>query len=100
MVSLPRVYRYDATFDRGSDDIEIPVVVMVGRIDAESSRNALGPYVDPVGQQSVKLAIEKYSSTVWDIAHVLDVQFLVMIVASVEYLTATFRVRVVGPGRG
>jgi hypothetical protein len=100
MISLPRVYSYDATFQRGSDDIEIPIVVMVGRIDAEASRNAIGPYVDPHGTQSIKLAIEKYQSNVWDIAHVLDVQFLVMVVSSVEYLTATFRVRVVGSGRG
>jgi hypothetical protein len=98
MVSLPRVYRYDATFDRGSDDIEVPIVVMVGRIDAESARNALGPYVDPTGPESVKHAIEHHPSTVWDIAHVMDVQFLVMSVSSLEYLTATFRVRVVGKG--
>jgi hypothetical protein len=100
MVSLPRVYRYDSTFDRGSDDIEIPIVVMVGRIDAESARNQLGPYVDPTGPDSIKHAVETYKSLVWDIAHVMDAQFLVMAVSSVEYLTATFRVRVVGSGRG
>lgn len=99
MVSLPRIYRYDATMDRGSDDIEIPIVLMIGRIDAESARNALGPYVDPTGDHSIKLAVEKYQSGVWDIAHVMDAQFLVMAVSSVEYLTATFRVRIVGSGR-
>lgn len=100
MVSLPRTYSYDATMDRGSDDIEVPIVVMVGRIDAESARNALGPYVDPTGPDSIKAAVEAHKSTVWDIAHVIDAQFLVMSVSSVEYLTATFRVRVVGSGRG
>ena len=100
LVSLPRTYTYDVTFDRGSDDIELPVVVFVGRIDAEASRNALGPYVDPTGDRSVKAAIEGHKSTVWDFAHVIDVQFLIMISASTEYLTATFRVRVVGSGRG
>lgn len=100
MVSLPRIYRYDATFNRGSDDIEIPIVVMVGRIDAESSRNAIGSYVDPTGDWSVKAAIETRQSDVWDIAHVMDAQFIVMSVSGVEYLTATFRVRVIGSGRG
>jgi len=100
MVSLPRTYSYDATFDRGSDDIEIPIVVMVGRIDAEPARNALGPYVDPTGPDSIKAAVENHKSTVWDIAHVIDVQFLVMASSGTEYLTATFRVRIVGSGRG
>jgi 3-polyprenyl-4-hydroxybenzoate decarboxylase len=100
MVSLPRTYTYDATYDRGSDDIEIPIVVMVGRIDAESARNALGPFVDPHGEMSIKRAVENHQSTVWDIAHVLDAQFLVMASSGAEYLTATFRVRIVGSGRG
>jgi hypothetical protein len=97
-VALPRRYSYDSTMGRGSDDLEIPIVVFVGASDAESSRNAIGDYVDGAGNASVKKAIEAHQSTVYDIAHVLDVEFLIMSVAGIEYQTATFRVRVVGKG--
>lgn len=98
MVTLPRTYTYDATFSRGSDDIIIPVVIFVGQVDAESSHKALCAYVDGAGGVSMKEAIEKYDSTAYDFAHVMDVQFMVMTVAGIELLTATFRVRVVGRG--
>ena len=54
--------------------------------------------MDGVGGRSVKDAIESHVTTAYDIAHVLDVDFLVMTVAGVDYQTATFRVRVVGKG--
>jgi hypothetical protein len=98
MVNLPRTYKYDLTKCRGSDDIEIPITVYVGRYDAESSRNALGQYVDGSGGLSVKEAIETHTCSAYDIAHVLDVQFLISTVTSVEYLAATFRVRLIGKG--
>lgn len=99
-VNLPRVYTYDSTYGRGSDDIELPVVVYVGRFDAESSRNAISQYVDGSGGRSVKVAIEGHSPAAgtYDIAHVMDVSFLINAVAGVDYLTATFRVRLVGKG--
>lgn len=99
-VTLPRRLSYDATMDRGSDEMEIPIVVFVGAADAESSRNAIGRYVDGIGAVSVKEAIEKYGPAPYDFAHVIDVEFLIMGVAGVEYQTATFRVRVVGSGKG
>jgi hypothetical protein len=99
MVTLPRTYAYDTTFNRGADDLTIPLVVFVGRVDAEASHKALCAYVDGMGARSVKEVIEKHETTAYDIAHVLNAQFLVMTVASVELLTATFQVRVVGRGQ-
>jgi hypothetical protein len=98
LVNLPRTYKFDATMARGSDDIEIPITVYVGRYDAESSRNALGRYVDGSGGLSVKEAIETHTCSAYDIAHVIDVQFMISTVSSVEYLAATFRVRLIGKG--
>ena len=99
-VNLPRVITYDATYGRGSDDIELPIVVYAGRFDAESSRNAISQYVDGRGGMSVKEAIESHppAAGVYDIAHVMDASFLITAVAGVDYLTATFRVRLVGKG--
>ena len=98
MVNLPRTYKYDATMGRGADDIEIPVTVFVGRYDAQSSRNALGHYVDGSGGSSVKEAIEAHKTDAYDVAHVIDVQFLISTVSSTEYLAASFRVRLIGKG--
>jgi hypothetical protein len=99
VVALPGRYSYDSTMGRGSDDIELSIVVFVGVADAESSRNAIGQYVDGAGNASVKKAVEDHQPAgAYDVAHVMDVQFLIMSVANVEYQTATFRVRVVGKG--
>lgn len=97
-VNLPRVYTYDSTYGRGSDDIELPIVVYAGRFDAESSRNAISQYVDGSGGRSIKQVIESHPPTAYDIAHVMDVQFAISVVAGTDYLTATFRVRLVGKG--
>ena len=99
MVALPQRIDYDATMGRGSDEMIIPVVVFVGRTDAQSAHHALGLYVNGSGAQSVKAAIEAHDAGgVYDFARVLDAQFLVMTMAGVELLTATFRVRIVGKG--
>jgi hypothetical protein len=100
VVALPRRYSYDSTMGRGSDDIELSIVVFVGVSDAESSRNAIGDYVDGAGNRSVKKAIEAHipAGDAYDVAHVMAAEFLIMSVAGVEYQTATFRVRVVGKG--
>ena len=98
MVSLPRTYAYDSTMNRGSDDIVLPVVIFVGRVDSAASHEALCAYVDGMGTRSVKEVIEKHETDAYDFAHVIDVQFLVMTVSAIELLTATFRVRVVGRG--
>ena len=99
MVSYPRRYSYDATFDNGTEDVELNIVVFIGGKDARSVRNAVGQYVDGIGGTSVKEAIEKYETTVWDIAHVIDSEFVIATVAGVEYQSAVFRVRILGKGK-
>jgi hypothetical protein len=98
MVSYPRRYSYDSTFDRGCEDVELSVVVFVGGRDAQSVRNAIGQYVDGIGGTSVKEAVEAHVTTAWDIAHVMDAEFTIATVAGVEYQSAIFRVRIVGKG--
>jgi len=99
MVTLPTRIDYDETFGRGADAILLPVIIFVGRVDAGSSHRALGTYVDGTGAHSVKRAIEEHDPQgAYDFAHVQDAQFLVMSVAGIELLTATFRVRIVGKG--
>lgn len=98
MVTLPTRIDYDVSMGRGSDELLLPVIVFVGRVDAHSSHRALGHYVNGIGDRSVKQAIESHVASAYDFAHVKDSQFLIMSVANVELLTATFRVRIVGKG--
>ena len=98
MVSYPRRYSYDESFGNGTEDVELSVVLFVGGKDARSVRNAIGQYVDGIGGTSVKEAIESHVTTVWDIAHVIDTEFIIATVAGVEYQSAMFRVRVLGKG--
>jgi hypothetical protein len=98
MVSYPRRYSYDESFGNGCEDVELSVVVFVGGRDAGSVRNAIGQYVDGIGGTSIKAAIESHVTTVWDIAHVSDTEFIIATVAGVEYQSAVFRVRVLGKG--
>jgi hypothetical protein len=99
MVTLPTRIDYDITQARGSDELLLPVIIFVGRVDAGSSSRALGLYADGSGARSIKQAIEAQDPAgAYDFAHVKDAQFLVMAVAGIELLTATFRVRIVGKG--
>lgn len=98
MVSYPRRYSYDESFGNGTEDVELSVVVFVGGRDAGSVRNSIGQYVDGVGGASVKQAIEAHVTSAWDIAHVIDAEFIIATVAGVEYQSAMFRVRILGKG--
>ena len=99
MVSYPRRYSYDESFGNGTEDVELSVVAFVGGRDAGAVRDALGQYVDGIGGTSIKQAIESHITTVWDIAHVIDAEFIIATVAGVEYQSAMFRVRVLGKGK-
>ena len=98
MVSYPRRYSYDETYGNGCEDVELSVVVFVGGRDAGSVHNAVGQYVDGIGGTSIKAAIESHVTDVWDIAHVIDTEFVIATVAGVEYQSAMFRVRILGKG--
>jgi hypothetical protein len=97
-VSYPRRYSYDETYGNGCEDVETSVVVFIGGRDAQSTRNAIGQYVDGIGGTSIKEAIESHVTTAWDIAHVIDAEFIIATVAGVEYQSVMFRVRVLGKG--
>lgn len=98
VVAWPDPYSYDSTFGRGSDTATFPVVVLVGKVDAESAAAELGAYCDGSGDRSVKAVIEAHTPTAYDSARVESVEFAVVTSAGVEYLSATFNVHVIGNG--
>jgi hypothetical protein len=57
VVSLDTV-TFDEAFQRGLDQYQFTVTVIVGRVAERSSQNKLDGYIDPTGSGSVKTAIE------------------------------------------
>lgn len=98
VVGWPDPLTYDATFGRGSDEVTLPITVLVGKVDARSARDQLAAYADGSGASSVKAVIEAHEATSYDSARVTRAEFGVMPVAGTEYLAATFYVDLTGTG--
>ena len=98
VVTWPDPLTYDETMTRGSDRMTVPIIVMVGKVDARSTRDAAGQYADGSGTHSVKAALESFTATAYDTVRVERAEFGVIIVAAVELLSITFYVDVFGQG--
>lgn len=98
VVGWPEPLTYDATYRRGTDSLTIPVSVLVGRVDARSSRDLLARYLDGAGPYSVKAVIDGHAGTAYSTAVVRSATVEAVTVASVEYLAATFEVDITGAG--
>ena len=100
IVAWPDTYEFDTAMQRGADRMVLPVLVVVGRADARSSRDRLAQYVRGDGAQSVKAAVEAHSTTVWYSARVQSVTFDAVTIAANSYLAATFNIELLVPGKG
>ena len=49
---------YDSTMARGADTYEVPVILYISRIDAETSQDTVDSYLIASGANSIKAAIE------------------------------------------
>jgi hypothetical protein len=97
-VSYPDSITFDQTYGRGSDSMELQIVVIVGRTVSRSTRTALAAYCAGSGDNSVKEAIEGTDFTSCDSARVTGVEFDVVPVGTVDYMAAIFGVSVLGSG--
>lgn len=97
-VDWPEPFTFDATMGRGADRATFPILVLVGRHDAESSAEALGAYCDGGDRLAVKTLIESYQPTAFHHARVASIEFGVTTVAGSQCLSALFRVDVIGNG--
>ncbi|MFR9804613.1 hypothetical protein ACL02T_20355 [Pseudonocardia sp. RS010] len=98
VVGWPEPLTYDETFTRGGDRAELPIMVLVGKVDARTARDRLSVYADGSGSASIKAAIEAHPATAYSSARVTRVEFGVITVANVEYMAATFYIDVIGTG--
>lgn len=97
VVSLPAI-TFDETYGRGCDRYNLPVVFVIGKVESRASRNNLAPYVAGSGAKSVKAVLEGYDPVSFDTVRVQQVEFDVMTFGSVEFLTATFLLDILGSG--
>lgn len=98
MVLWPDPLDYDSTFARGMDRMTIPVVVLVGMLDARTSRDTLGKYLDGSGSHSIKAAVEAGTYAACDTVRVMSAEVQAYTVAATTYLGAEFQVDVIGQG--
>lgn len=98
IVGWPEEYAFDTGMQRGSDRLAIPLIVVVGRADARSTRDRLALYADGGGDSSIKAAVERYASPAWDSARVQSVEFGISTISAVAYLSATFNIDIEGTG--
>lgn len=100
IVGWPDSIDYDMTFGRGSDSMVLPVWVVVGKVDARSTRDTLAAYLDGSGPSSVKAAIDGGTYTACDSVTVTGAPHGVesVSIAGIDYLAAVFNVEVTGKG--
>lgn len=97
-ISYPDGIDFDATYDRGSDTMELLAVVVVGRMVARETRKALAAYCAGSGSDSVKAALEAYEYTSAEVVHIPHVDFDVHTVAGVDFMAAVFTIEITGQG--
>jgi hypothetical protein len=99
IVTWPDPINYDATMGRGSDTIELDIVVCVARSDPRASRNLMAQYLDGSGAASVKAALEAGTYTTCDFVVVTEARIAdEMSAAGIEVLGAVFQVQITGNG--
>ncbi|MEU7817062.1 hypothetical protein [Pseudonocardia sp. NPDC049154] len=98
VIGWPDPLTYDVAFARGADQVELPVICLVGKVDARTARDRAAAYANGSGPSSVKAAIEAHTPTAYSTVRVARCEFGTYIVASVEYLAATFFLDIIGTG--
>jgi hypothetical protein len=94
----PESVTFDATYGRGSDEIALSVLVVVGKASERSAHDALEAYCDGTGDRSVKAVVESGTYSAFDAVRVAGAEFDVVTIAGTDYLAALFDIEIAGPG--
>lgn len=98
VVTYPGTYTFDSTYGRGSDDIDLPIVVLVGKVSDRASRDRISEYVNGAGPKSIKEVVEAGTYSAFDSVRIGRAEFDVISVAGIQYLAATLTAHIVGSG--
>lgn len=98
-VDFPEVITYDTAMGRGGDQFTLIVDVVVSNdLDARTTRNRIGAYMDGAGPNSVKAAVDGGDYTSCDSVRVTEARPEYYIIGKIEYVGVTFTLDVQGKG--
>lgn len=98
VVLYPNDITLDATYGRGMDTMTIPVAVIVGAVEEESTKDALAAYCDGSGPRSFKAVLESGTYTAFDVVRVAYISFGQKRVGEITYQGAQFELEIAGDG--
>lgn len=98
LVVWPDEITYDTAMRRGGDRHTVPLWLVVGKLDARTTRDALSQYIDGAGDASVKAAVDDGTYTACDSVRVMSATVQSVSIAGVDYLAAHFLLDVIGSG--
>jgi len=97
VVTFPDI-TFDATYGRGMDELELPVVLVLAKVADRASGKKIRAYVSGSGASSVKAVVEAGTYTAFDSVRVASVGFDAITIGGVDYLAATFILEIAGQG--
>ena len=98
IVSYPETYTFDETYGRGMDRLNLPVVVVVGKVSDRASRDALAAYCNGTGAASVKAVLESGTYSTFHTVRVASIEFDTVTIAGTDYIAALFDLDISGSG--
>jgi hypothetical protein len=102
IVSFPDGYTFDATYGRGSDEMKIPLIVVVGKPTDKPARDRLAEYVNGSGARSFKSVLEAEPEsggyTAFDVVRVEGWEFDVVTIGGTDYMAGLATLDIAGPG--
>lgn len=96
--AYPEQVTFDETYGRGMDRITLPLVVVAGKADAQSTRDRLAAWCDGSGATSVKAVIEAGTASAFDTVRATGVEFEPVTIAGTDYAAAIFTLDIAGQG--
>ena len=97
-IGWPDEIDYDVTAGRGGWSAIFPVLIVVGKGDVRSARDAISAYVSSTGPSSVRAALGAGTGVAYDSARVTRAHVEPVSIAAIEYLAALLDVEVTGQG--
>lgn len=100
VVTYPGTLAYDGGYGRGMDQMNPTVIALVGKVETRTSRDRISEYVNGSGAASFKSVLEDedWEHDTFDSLRVTQVEFDIISIGGVEYLSATFTLDITGKG--
>lgn len=89
---------YDATYGRGMDRFNLPLVVCVARVDERIARELLTSYIDGSGARSVKAAVDGYAYDSADVVRCASFEVMRYQLGGTQYVAVEFTIEIAGQG--